>query len=129
MEIRGQLHDLAALPLGKEPCYPLIKRQSAPQSQPKRFGEKKYFLPLTGTEIQFTGCTDCSQVTTLCYHDTYVFYNTLSNLFTYYKLTCKDAIIRFVDYYLYCAMCDRWGLAQLKALCCFASLTVTATES
>jgi len=116
MEVRGQLHALAALPLGTEPCYPLKKRQSAPQSQSRCFGEKKNFLPLTGTEIQFTGCPDCSPVTILCYYGTFVFYNALSNLFTYCKLICKDAIIRSVDY-LYCTMCDRLGLAQLKALC------------
>ena len=128
MEVINQLHAPAALPLGIEPCYPLIKRKSASQSQSKCFGEKKNFLPLTGTEIQFTGCSDSSPVTILCYHGTYVFYNALSNLFTYCKLTCKDAIIRCVDYYLYCKMSDMLGLAQLKALCCFTSLRVTATE-
>ena len=129
MEVRGQRHAPAALPLSKGPCYPLIKRQSAPQSQPKCFGEKKNFLLLKGTEIQFTGCPKCSQVTILCYHGTYMSYNTLSNLFSYCKLTGKDAIIRFVDYYLYRTMCDRWGVPRLKALCCFTSLRVTATES
>ena len=128
MEVRGQLHVMAALPLGKKPCYPLIKRQSAPQSLSKCFGEKKNFLPLRGTEIKFTVCPNCSQVTILCYHGTYLLYNTLSDLFTYCKLTCKDAIIRFVDYYLYCTMCDRWRIAQIKALCSFTSLRVTATE-
>jgi len=128
MEVRSQLHAPAALPLGIEPWYPLMKRQSTPNSQSKCFGEKKNFLSLTGTKIQFTGCPDCSPVTILCYHGTCVFSNALSNLFTYCNLTCKDAIIRYVDYYLYCTTCDRLGLAQLKALCCFTSLRVTATE-
>ena len=121
MEVRGQLHALDALPLGIEPCYSLIKKQRAPHSQSKCFGEKKHFLSLIGNEIQFTGCPDCSPVTILFYHATYVFYNALSNLFTYCTLTCKNTIIRSVGYYLYCTICDRLGLDQLSPLLIYFS--------
>jgi len=99
----------ALLPIDKE-------TECTPEPVQMFWRKTKFLAPLTGTEIQFTGCPNCSPVTILCYHGTYVFYNALSILFTYCKLTCKDAIIRSVNYYLYCTICNRLGLVQLKAL-------------
>jgi hypothetical protein len=48
MEVSGQLHALTALPLGKEPRYPLNRRLGGPQSRFGRLGEDKILDP-TGT--------------------------------------------------------------------------------
>jgi hypothetical protein len=45
-----QLHTLAALPLRKEPRYPLEARLGGPQSRSERYGVEKYHLPLTEVE-------------------------------------------------------------------------------
>jgi hypothetical protein len=41
MEMSDELHDPAALPPGKEPCYPLAGRLGGPQSRSGRGGEGK----------------------------------------------------------------------------------------
>jgi hypothetical protein len=50
MEVSGQLHALAALPLGKEPPYPLDRRLGGPQSRSGRGGEEKNSQPPLGLE-------------------------------------------------------------------------------
>jgi hypothetical protein len=45
MEVSGQLHVPAASPPGKEPLYPLDRRQGGPQSWSGRGGEEKNFHP------------------------------------------------------------------------------------
>jgi hypothetical protein len=41
MEVSGQLHDPAALPLGKEPPVPIGQAAGWPQSRPGSYGEEK----------------------------------------------------------------------------------------
>jgi len=58
MEVRGQLHDLAALPHGESPCYPMDRRLDGAQIHSGHGGEEKnsqppleikpyYYLPFT----------------------------------------------------------------------------------
>jgi hypothetical protein len=48
MEMSGQLHVSAALPLEQSPQYPLDKRLGGPQSQSGFYGEEKALLSLLG---------------------------------------------------------------------------------
>jgi hypothetical protein len=48
VEVNGQLHVLAALPLKNSPQYPLERKLVAPQSSYER--RDKYILPLSETE-------------------------------------------------------------------------------
>jgi hypothetical protein len=50
MEVSGQLHAPAALPPGKEPWYPLVRRLAGPHSRSGRGGEEKNSQPLPGLE-------------------------------------------------------------------------------
>jgi hypothetical protein len=50
MEVSGQLHSPASLTPRKEPCYPLDRRLSGPQSRSGRGGEEKNSQPLPGLE-------------------------------------------------------------------------------
>jgi hypothetical protein len=50
MELSGQLHDPAALPLGKEPLVPIDRRLGS-QSLSGRGGEEKKSQPLPGIEL------------------------------------------------------------------------------
>jgi hypothetical protein len=50
MEVSGQLHGPATLPLEKEPQVPLDRRLGGPQSQFGRCGEERNLLPLLGIE-------------------------------------------------------------------------------
>jgi hypothetical protein len=45
MEVSGQLHALAALPVRKNLWYPLNRRLGGPHSQSGHFEEEKNFLP------------------------------------------------------------------------------------
>jgi hypothetical protein len=45
MEVSGQLHSPAALPLAKEPWYPLDRRLGESQSRSGRCGEEKNLAP------------------------------------------------------------------------------------
>jgi hypothetical protein len=56
LEVSGQLHALAALPQGKNPCYPLDRRLSVPQRRSGRGGEEKYSQPLPGHEPPIIQC-------------------------------------------------------------------------
>jgi len=44
MEVSGQLHAPAAVPHGKQPCYPMNRRLGKPQSWSGRFGENNNLL-------------------------------------------------------------------------------------
>jgi len=46
-----QPYAIAAVPLGKSPCYPLNRRLSLPQKQSAHFGEEKNPLPLLGFKL------------------------------------------------------------------------------
>jgi len=48
MEVSGQLHAPAKLPLGKRPWYPLDRRLCKPQSQSGHSGKEKQSLTLPG---------------------------------------------------------------------------------
>jgi hypothetical protein len=48
LEVSGQLHAPAALPLGKSPRYPFYRRLGGPQSRSGRYGEDK-ILDRSGT--------------------------------------------------------------------------------
>jgi hypothetical protein len=50
VEVSGQLHAPAALPLGRSPRYPLDRRLGGPQSLSGRGGEEKNSKPLSGIE-------------------------------------------------------------------------------
>jgi hypothetical protein len=50
MAVSGQLHAPAALPLGKEPWYPLHKRLGGPHIWSGRGGGEKNSQPLPGLE-------------------------------------------------------------------------------
>jgi hypothetical protein len=50
MEVSGQFHEPAALPLGKEPWYPLKRRLGGPQSRSGCGGEEKNSQPPLGIE-------------------------------------------------------------------------------
>jgi hypothetical protein len=52
MEVSGQLHNPAALPQGKSPCYQLGRRLGGPQSGSGRGGLEKNSQPTPGTEPQ-----------------------------------------------------------------------------
>jgi hypothetical protein len=52
MEVRGQLHALAALPPGKISRYPLDRRMVEPQSPSGLCGVEKILLSLPGIEPQ-----------------------------------------------------------------------------
>jgi len=52
MKVTGQLHAPVALPLGKEPRYPLNRRPARSQSQSGRSGEEKNSQPLPRLEPQ-----------------------------------------------------------------------------
>jgi hypothetical protein len=50
MEVSGQLNVPAALPPGKSPWYPLVRRLGGPQSRSGRGGGGKNSQPLSGLE-------------------------------------------------------------------------------
>jgi hypothetical protein len=53
MEMSGQLHDMATLPLGKQPRYPLVRRLGGPQSWTGCSSKEIRSLSLLGIESVF----------------------------------------------------------------------------
>jgi len=56
MEVNGQLHAPAILPLGKEPQYPLSRRPRGPHSRCGRFIEEMHVF--NAQYILFVSCRD-----------------------------------------------------------------------
>jgi hypothetical protein len=54
-DLSGQFHAPAALSLGKEPRYALVRRLGGLQSRSGRCGEEKHLLALSGIEPGFLG--------------------------------------------------------------------------
>jgi hypothetical protein len=50
MEVNGQLHDLEAFSLGKNPWYPLDRSLGGPESRAQHGGGEKNSQPLPGLE-------------------------------------------------------------------------------
>jgi hypothetical protein len=102
MEVQGQLHALAALPL-----LPTELETECTHSQSKCFGKKKNFFPwkeLKYNSLSVQIVARWLYSTVLPWHIQVCVLLYLSNLFTNCKLTCKDAITRFVDYSSYCTV-------------------------
>jgi len=51
MEVHGELHAPATLPLGKHPWYPLYRRLGEPHNWSGHGGEEKNFQPLPGLDL------------------------------------------------------------------------------
>jgi len=52
VEVSGQLHSTAALPLGKEPTVTFQQEAGWAQSRPRSFAQEKKTFPLPGLESQ-----------------------------------------------------------------------------
>jgi hypothetical protein len=52
MDVSGQLHASAALPMGKESLYPLSRWLGGPQSRSGRGGEEEKFLSIPEIELR-----------------------------------------------------------------------------